>query len=614
MFFRTKSNGKRSYLQLVASKRSGSKVRQHVIATLGRIDKLQASGALDRLLASGARLSEHAAVLSAHDKARQGHPDRTASRIIGPAMVFERLWRLTGCRRAVRHALRHRRFRFDVERAVFLTVLHRLCAPGSDRSALRWAADQAVAGIGGLQLHHLYRAMAWLGEPLPTPPDADTAGAADSSADAGKAEKAAKADATPHAPRCVKDELEEDLFARRRDLFTTLDLVFFDTTAHYFHGAGGETLGRRGKSKDFRPQCKQVILGLTVDSTGRPLCTEIWPGNTADVTALMPVADRLRERFAMPELCVVADRGMISKATMATLEERGWGYVLGVRIRSLKEFREQVLGDAPDKAKQVDKAERTELRVPRLGDKQPLELSVQEIVVRDRDAAGQPLGAGRRYVVCRNAEQARRDRAVREATVEKLRERLSKGPKALVGNRGFKRYLEADGQGFTVDEEKIAAEERYDGVWALRVKGPLTAEEAAVKYKQLWQVERRFREAKSLLRTRPVYHRTDAAIRGHLFCSFLALVLRQELRQRMEAAGIEAEWADVMRDLGRLLETALELQGKRFVVRTQALGAVGRIATCVGVRMPPLVRREEGENRGDDPSDGSREAAMTEPD
>ena len=86
--------------------------------------------------------------------------------------------------------------------------------------------------------------------------------------------------------------MEEDLFARRRDLFTGLELVFFDTTSHYFHGQGGQTLGKRGKSKDFRPQCPQMVVGLVLDSEGRPVCTEMWPGNTADVTALLPVACR----------------------------------------------------------------------------------------------------------------------------------------------------------------------------------------------------------------------------------------------------------------------------------------------------------------------------------
>ena len=104
--------------------------------------------------------------------------------------------------------------------------------------------------------------------------------------------------ATPYAPRCLKDVLEEDLFARRRDLFSALDLVFMDTTSLYFEGAGGQTLGRRGFSKDHRPDLNQMILAVLLDGDGRPVCTEMWPGNTADVGSLIPVIDRLRKRFA----------------------------------------------------------------------------------------------------------------------------------------------------------------------------------------------------------------------------------------------------------------------------------------------------------------------------
>ena len=150
-----------------------------------------------------------------------------------------------------------------------------------------------------------------------------------------------------------------------------MDLVLFDTTSACLHGEGGRTLGRHGKSKAHGPQCKQVILGLALDSEGCLLCTEIWPGNTADVTPLLAVADRLQERFGVASGRLVADRGMVSKKTMEALEEWGWG--------------------------------------------------------------------------------------------------------------------------FKVDEDKIADEERCDGVWAPRVKAPLTAAEAVLKHKQLWQVERCFR-------------------------------------------------------------------------------------------------------------------------
>ena len=568
MFLRTKSNGKRTYLQLVESSRSGPKVRQRVLATLGRLDQLQDSGALDRLLLSVSRFCEHAAVLAARDRSlADGFP----SRVLGPALVFEPLWRLTGCRDALRSALASRRFHFDVERAVFLAVLHRLIAPGSDRQAVRWMTDQAVDGADSLDLQHFYRAMAWLGEQLPDPPER-----------AGRTQPEETAD---RPPRYVKDELEEDLFARRRDLFTGLDLVFFDTTSHYFHGQGGAQLGRRGKSKDFRPQCRQLVVGAVLDSEGRPVCSEIWPGNTADVTALLPVAARLRERFGVGQVCLVADRGMIAKATMQALEERGWGYILGVRMRSTKEFGEEVLGA---------EGEQTRIEVERAWKREPLELGVQQVIVKEAGQRGPGAAAERRYVLCRNEEQARRDKAVREEIVEKLKAQLVGGAKGLVGNRGYRRYLEARGKGFVLDEAKIAAEERYDGLWALRVKADLSAEEAVRKYKQLWRVERCFREAKSLLRTRPVYHRTDEAIRGHVFCSFLALVLKQELEARMREAGIEAEWADVVRDLGRLSETVVELQGKRFAVRTQAQGAVPQIVRCVGSSLPLVVRRVGG--------------------
>ena len=152
-------------------------------------------------------------------------------------------------------------------------MLHRLFCGGSDRAADRWREDYRIDGVDGIELHHLYRAMAWLGEEL-----------AEDQQDG----------ATPFAPRCVKDVLEEELFACRRDLLTTLDIVFMDTTSLYFEGAGGQTLGRRGFSKDHRPDLNQMILAVLLDGDGRPVCTEMWPGNTADVNSLIPAIDRLQ--------------------------------------------------------------------------------------------------------------------------------------------------------------------------------------------------------------------------------------------------------------------------------------------------------------------------------
>jgi hypothetical protein len=550
MFFRTKTSGPRTYLQVVENRWEGGRSRQRVVATLGRLDQLQESGQLDALLASGARLARSVLLISEH---AQGQLPTISVRHIGPALVFQRLWELTGCRHVIGQLLKGRRFEFAVERAVFFTVLHRLFDPGSDRAAEKWRGDYEIDGCDDLQLHHLYRAMGWLGDELP---------------------KKEQADRTPFAPRCTKDLIEEALFARRRDLFTELQLVFFDTTSIYFEGEGGDALGRRGHSKDHRPDLKQMIVGAVLDGQGRPICCELWPGNTADVTTLTPVVDRLRARFGVTKVCIVADRGMISKETIEDLEKEdgGWKYILGARMRSQNEVKDDVLARA-GRYRVVHPERQTS--------DDPSPLKVKEVRVE-----------GRRYVVCLNEDEARKDAADREAIVASLREKLQAGEKSLVGNKGYRRYLAATGPDhFQIDEAKIKEEARYDGKWVLRTNTELDAAEVALQYKRLWMVEAWFRSCKSLLQTRPIFHRCDETIRGHVFCSFLALVLRQELEARLAADSHEFEWADVIQDLDRLQVVEVEQDGKRFLLRSEVQGTCGAVFRAAGVAVPPTVRQ-----------------------
>ena len=394
MFFRTKTSGSRSYLQIVENRWEDGRTRQRVVVTLGRLDQLQQDGRLDALLASGARLSRSVLLLSAHTK---GQLPTITTRRIGPALIFQRLWQRTGCQRVIEQLLDGRRFECDVERAIFLTVLHRLFAPGSDRAADKWKTDHQIDGCEALQLHHLYRAMAWLGEELPQDQQKDK---------------------TPFAPRCIKDRIEEGVFTHRRDLFTELQLVFFDTTSIYFEGEGGQDLGQRGFSKDHRPDLYQMVVGAVLDGQGRPICCELWPGNTTDVTTLIPVVDRLRSRFGVRRVCVVADRGMISRETIEALErdERGWQYILGARMRSQNEVKDEVLSRA---------GRYRVVHPPRIKSDDPSPLKVKEVWVDER-----------RYVVCLNEDEGRKDAADRETIVMALREQLRSGDKALVSNKG----------------------------------------------------------------------------------------------------------------------------------------------------------------------------------
>lgn len=546
MYFRKKTSGGRAYLQIVESRRDGAHVRQQVIATLGRFEDLRDSGQLERLLRSGARFAAKAIVVNAH---AEGAVTSNAARRIGPALVFERLWEETGCRAVIEDLAGSRKHGFPLERAVFLTVLHRLFAGGSDRAADRWREDYTIDGVEDLDLHHLYRAMAWLGE------------------EQGKDQQDG---ATPFAPRCQKDVVEEELFARRRNLFSELDLVFMDTTSLYFEGEGGQTLGRRGFSKDHRPDLHQMILAVLLDGDGRPVCTEMWPGNTADVGSLVPVVDRLRKRFSIGRICIVADRGMISAETVAEFEARGLFYILGVRERSDKLVRELVLDD-------------------------PAPFVPFTIVKRDKDIdyeAKAVVLAGRRYIVCRNREEMKKDAAARAAILAALERQLKNGDKSLVGNKGYRRFLATpDDDHFVIDRAKAEEDAKFDGIFVLRTNTDLGPLDAMLCYKRLWMVERAFRTSKSLFATRPIFHKLDETIRGHVSCSFLALVLKKELEDRIANLGLAGSWPDILADLDSLTETEVEQDGKRFLLRTPPRPAASLALRAAGVALPPTVRQ-----------------------
>jgi len=544
MFARVKKSGLYEYLQIVQNRREGTKTIQRVVATIGRMDQIQAKGEIENLVRSLSRFSEKVLLVLS------GKSDvRADAKKIGPALICERLWKELEIDKIIRRLLAERKFEFDVERAIFLTVLHRLFVSGSDRSCDRWHRDYVIDGIDALSLHHLYRAMAFLGEELED-----------------------QKDCTPFAPRCTKDVIEEDLFLARRDLFSGFDCVFFDTTSIYFVGEGGETIGELGHSKDHRPDLHQMVVGVILDDNGRPVCSEMWPGNTTDVKTLVPVIKRLRSRFAIGRICIVSDRGMISAETMTYLEEEKIAYILGARMRQSKEVKEEVLSRA---------GRYREVHPEGSSAKDPSPLKVKEVTL---------LG-GHRYVVCLNEKQARKDAADRQAIIASLEEKLKTDPKSLVGNKGYRKYLKLDKETVSVNQAKIEEEVRYDGKWVLKTNTTLTAEQTALKYKELWQVEQVFRDMKSVLDTRPIFHKRDETIRGHVFCSFLALVIRKELDRRLEKAGHCFEWADIKQDLKALQEITIEDKGKTLVIRSECLGTCGKIFQAVGVAIPPTIRK-----------------------
>jgi hypothetical protein len=515
--------GAREYLQIVESRRDGGAVRQRVIATLGRRDELVADGRLDGLLTSLAKFSERLRVV---ERVRSDGLEAHAAKSWGPALVFERLWREQGLDELMRRLSKSRGFEFDVERVAFALALQRLCAPGSDLQGSSWVGTMECAGFERIGLQHMYRTVGFLAR--------------------------------------VRDELEKNLFLQDRDLFSqTLDLVFIDTTSTYIYRPEQTALRRRGYSRDRMPDCPQVIVCLAVDQRGWPIAWDILPGNTADTVAFVAMIKKLRERFRIGRAIVVADRGMISKDTIALLRghaELPFDFILGCKMRNQREVTEEVLARAGRFHKVAQN------------------LEVKQVMVDDR-----------RYIVCRNPIEAKKDAAAREAIVAKLEQSLKHGPKSVMGNTGFKRFMSVDAGAVSIDRNAVERDARLDGKFVLRTSTDLSTDDVARAYKSLWRVERAFRETKSTLDVRPVFHHRDDTTIGHIVGCFLALRLEVDLQHRLDDRDVDTSWPDLMRDLAEVRAVDVTLDGKQYRLRTELRGSASLAFNAAGVRPPATL-------------------------
>ena len=291
----------------------------------------------------------------------------------------------------------------------------------------------------------------------------------------------------------------------------------------------------------------------------------MWPGNTADVTTLLPVIDRLRERFGI---------GRISAETIAGLEQRKLEYILGARERSDALVKKIVMeNDAPF--------------VPLVVERQrgETQLFAKEVKVE-----------GKRYIVCRNEAEAEKDRKDREAIVAALDAQLKKGDKALVGNSAYRRYLRKTPEmkhrpAFEIDPGKLAQEARFDGIFVLRTNAKITPLQAVLRYRDLLKIENLFLRTKAVMRTRPIFHSSDAAIRGHVFCSFLALVMQKCLEDLSREAGGAPEWKTLLRDLDRLQHVRIRYRNNDWLVRTDVSKSIADLFCHAHIALPPRAKQ-----------------------
>jgi transposase len=519
--FSRKDGSQRKYLQIIQTYREGGRVRQKIVANLGRLDELLASGTLEKLTEALSRYVEKKELLCKAEELMA-----TSALSFGPVPIFTALWKKLGLPEAIAKATQRERATYDPAPVIFRMVLGRLLDPASKLSTHRWAETICWDDQASVELQQYYRSLGILA-------------------------------------RSIK-RIEEHLYHRERDLFTPApDLLFFDTTSTYFTGAGPMTpMAAHGFSKDNLPEKKQVLVGVVMTREGTPLAHHVFPGNILDAEAFSRVIEELSGRFGIKRVILVGDRGMFNAKVVKRIEELKLQYIAGVKMRRDWDVKEIVL---ENKAPFETVTENLKVKLVELGEM--------------------------RYIVCKNEEEARRDEILREEIVSELREKVAKGPKKMIGNTGYRRYVTIEKDAVRIDEEKIAKEKKFDGIYVLRTNTELSAKEAALAYKGLWQVERAFREIKSTFEIRPVYLSREDRIRGHIAVCFLAFCLQvaflRIVRAEEKLNGLSAR--AMLQELAEVRMVHLKAGDAQYRIRTELSPTANAIFRAAEVPVPRRV-------------------------
>ena len=547
---RRKDGSAARYVQLAHNRRVDGVTQAEVLVNLGREEDLDLEG-LRRLAASIGRFCDGDGAGEA--LGAPGEFEVVASRPLGGAWLLDGLWRALGVDRALAGVLGARRFSTDVERVLFALVANRALAPCSKLAAAEWASEDVhVPGLEAMDEDQCYRAMDLLVE-------ADTEG-----------------------------KVQEAVFFACADLLNLeVDLLFFDTTSTYFQrdepdptGEDGEPAFRAyGHSKDHRPDLPQVVIGLAVTREGIPVRVWVWPGNTNDMSVIQEVKDDLRG-WRLGRVVTVVDRGFSSDENLRYLTRAGGHWIAGERMRD----------GSPD----------AQAALSRPGRYQAVRdnLRVKEVRVGEGDAA-------KRFIVCHNPTEADRDKQTRDDTITRLEAELARITAARAKTTSAKataahhraecalrdhvtlgRYVRQTKTGrLLIDRAKIKAEERLDGKYLLSTSDPdLCAEDVALGYKNLLEAERGFRDLKSTIELRPVFHRLEHRIRAHILLSWLALLLiRVAERQTSQT------WRRIALDMQRLHQVTLTGPTGTLQQTTRLTDAQRQILAAAGVTTPPRI-------------------------
>ena len=353
--------------------------------------------------------------------------------------------------------------------------------------------------------------------------------------------------------QCVEREV-------RGLLEESLEVLFFDISPLYFASEQSDDLRRKGWSKDHQPEKVQVVLALVQTREELPVDYQLFPGNTTDVTTLIPMLKELKQLFVLKRAVVVTDADMTSRENLTALSDAGFDWVVAARLRQLSRTQQAQLGSCDWDTSDSDKKRLANLDIER-----------------------------RRLVLQWDPKRARKDQRGRDREVKKLRTRLNQGFK---GRGRHMRYLKVEKGAVSLDQEAIERDALLDGlhgVWTSLTESQMSAPGIRQHYAQLWQIEQGFRVLKHTLAVRPIYHWTEPRVRAHVAICYVAFALLRILRFRYRSRNPEARLSEEqLLDELRRVETSVihdPTGDQYYALSSQATQIQKQLYTAVGCQL-----------------------------
>jgi len=576
MFVKAYKSRGHIYLKIVKSIRKNGTPTHEIIANLGRADRL-ANGELDGIVKSlkkYTRPDEDTANPWRKDISTMTEEDR----VNYGYLAYRSLWHKFGLAQVLTDLSADRKISYDYAATVFAMVVNHALNPSSKR-ALHENKGTYAGLNNGLQLQHLYRSLDLLAE--------------------------------------HKSRLETFLFDKNRTLFNmSVDVVFFDVTTFYFESQQADTLRDFGFGKDGKINEVQVVMALLIDADGRPITFELFPGNTFEGHTLLTTLDRLKDRFQIRQVVIVADKGLNSKLNLKEIKDRGYDYIVSCRLKNLpQKTKDLALDDSGytsitegalwGESNATSAAKKKKTTDPDLQPETPHHTFKYKVfdytnVVKYKDEGQDKtvtVKLAEKLICTWSSKRAAKDRADRQRQIEKAEKAIQANQKSILNHRGYKRYIQTGSADTDVslrlDQDKIDAEARFDGYAALQCSRPDMDAVAVMRaYRQLLKIEESFRVMKTTLRTRPVFVWSPAHVKGHFVMCFLAFVLERELEYRLNKRGIDYSPERIKTALRSMQCSELSIEGDRFFLKGKHEPLASKIFVLLKMKQPIHLMNE----------------------